>query len=101
MTVAVGEPRRAPLAAATAVTLGVGVVAWVRTLVWAADMGMGAEPGTMGLGLAGFVLLWTLMMAAMMLPAIAPLVTLYARTVRDHRRVRLERSARIRAGLGR
>jgi predicted metal-binding membrane protein len=89
MTVAVGEPRRAPLAAATAVTLGVGVIAWVGTLVWAADMGMGAEPGTMGLDLAGFILLWTLMMAAMMRPAIAPLVTLYARTVRDHRRVRL------------
>ena len=101
MTVAVGEPRRAPLAAATAVTLGVGVVAWVGTLVWAADMGMGAEPGTMGLGLAGFVLIWTLMMAAMMLPAIAPLVALYARTVRDHRRGTTRRvRLRIRAGLG-
>ena len=61
----------------------------MATLVWAADMGMGAEPGTMGLGLAGFVLIWTLMMAAMMLPAIAPLVTLYSRTVCDHRRARL------------
>ena len=59
-------------------------------MVWAADMGMGAEPGTMGLGLAGFVLIWTLMMAAMMLPAIvAARVTLYARTVRDNRRARL------------
>ena len=74
---------------AAAVTGGVGVVAWVATLVWAADMGMGAEPGTMGLGMGGFVVMWTLMMAAMMLPAITPLVSLYARTVRDRRRARL------------
>ena len=77
------------MTSAAAVTVGVGLVAWVATLVWAADMGMGAEPGTMGLGVAGFVLMWTLMMAAMMLPAIAPLVALYARTVLDHRRARL------------
>jgi predicted metal-binding membrane protein len=38
---------------------------------------------------AGFVVVWTLMMAAMMLPAIAPLVSLYARTVRDRRPARL------------
>jgi predicted metal-binding membrane protein len=89
MTLAVGASPRTPLTAAAAVTSGLGVLAWVATLVWATDMGMGAEPGTMGLGLAGFVLIWTLMMAAMMLPAIAPLVTLYARTVRDHRPARL------------
>jgi predicted metal-binding membrane protein len=89
MTIAVGVPRRAPLTAVAAVTVGIGVVAWVATLVWAADMGMGAEPGTMGFGVAGFVLIWTLMMAAMMLPAIAPLVSLYARTVRNHRPARL------------
>jgi predicted metal-binding membrane protein len=89
MTLAVGASRRTPLTAASAVTIGIGVVAWVVTLVWAAGMGMGAEPGTMGLGLAGFVPIWTVMMAAMMLPAIAPLVTLYSRTVRDHRPARL------------
>jgi predicted metal-binding membrane protein len=89
MTLAVGASRRTPLTAAAAVTIAIGVVAWAATLVWAADMGMGAEPGTMGLGLAGFVLIWTLMMAAMMLPAIAPLVSLYSRTVRDHRPARL------------
>jgi predicted metal-binding membrane protein len=47
-------------------------------------MGMGPEPGTMGLGLEAFVAMWTLTMAAMMLPAVAPLAVLYERTVRGH-----------------
>ena len=42
-------------------------------------------PGTMGLGLAGFLGTWSLMMAAMMLPSIAPVATLYARMRKDHR----------------
>jgi predicted metal-binding membrane protein len=62
--------------------LALGVVAWIATILWAFDMGMGAEPGTMGLGLPAFVGIWTVMMAAMMLPAVSPLVSLYARTVR-------------------
>ena len=59
-----------------------GIAAWIVTIAWAADMGMGAEPGTMGLGVPRFVAMWTLMMAAMMLPAAAPLASMYARTVR-------------------
>ncbi len=39
--------------------------------------------GTMGQGLAGFVALWTLMMAAMMLPSVAPVGSLYLRTLRS------------------
>jgi predicted metal-binding membrane protein len=66
----------------TIAVLGVGVAAWIATILWALDMGMGAEPGTMGLGLPAFVAIWTVMMAAMMLPAVSPLVSLYARTVR-------------------
>ncbi len=58
------------------------MAAWIATILWALDMGMGAEPGTMGLGLPAFVGIWTVMMAAMMLPAVSPLVTQYARTVR-------------------
>ena len=42
-------------------------------------------PGTMGLGLAAFLGAWTLMMAAMMLPSITPLTSLYIRTMADHR----------------
>jgi predicted metal-binding membrane protein len=89
MTLTVEARPRYRLSTIETVTIGVGIAAWVGTLVWAVDMGMGAEPGTMGLGLAGFVAIWTVMMAAMMLPAVAPLVELYARTVRDHRAARL------------
>jgi predicted metal-binding membrane protein len=39
---------------------------------------MQSAPGTMGLGAAAFLGLWTVMMAAMMLPALAPLSVLYA-----------------------
>ena len=44
--------------------------------------------GTMGLGLAAFVPVWTLMMAAMMLPSVTPTASLYAKTFRDNRAVR-------------
>lgn len=44
---------------------------------------MGNGPGTMGLGLAGFIAVWTTMMAAMMLPAVAPLGSVYLRTIRQ------------------
>jgi predicted metal-binding membrane protein len=50
-------------------------LAWAAT-AWMA-MRMGIMPGSMGLGLAAFVGAWTLMMAAMMLPTIAPLARLY------------------------
>ena len=42
----------------------------------------------MGLSFFAFLVMWTLMMAAMMLPAVAPLVSLYARSV-QHRPARL------------
>jgi predicted metal-binding membrane protein len=42
-------------------------------------------PGTMGLGFIGFIGVWTLMMAAMMLTSIAPFASLYSRTMGDHR----------------
>lgn len=44
---------------------------------------MGNMPGTMGMGVAAFVAMWTVMMAAMMLPSVAPVGSLYARTVRS------------------
>jgi len=36
----------------------------------------------MGRGIAGFVVLWTVMMAAMMLPSVSAVVSLYARSIR-------------------
>jgi predicted metal-binding membrane protein len=60
--------------------------AWAATLALA--RGMAGMAGTMGLGLALFVPVWTLMMAAMMLPPVAPTASLYARTFRENRAVR-------------
>ena len=66
----------------SSVLLIVAAAAWLATIVVARDMGV--MRGTMGLGLFGFRGVWTLMMAAMMLGSIAPLASLYARTMRDH-----------------
>lgn len=55
-------------------------LAWALTARIASSMA--PEPGTMGLGLPAFLALWALMMAAMMLPSIGPVVSLYVRTVR-------------------
>jgi predicted metal-binding membrane protein len=56
--------------------LAAAALAWVVVAVQAG--GMESEPGTMGLGAAGFLGLWTVMMAAMMLPGMAPVGALYA-----------------------
>jgi predicted metal-binding membrane protein len=45
-------------------------------------------PGTMGLGLGTFVVVWALMMAAMMLPSMAPFASIYTRSFGDRRAVR-------------
>jgi predicted metal-binding membrane protein len=52
---------------------------WVVTVMLARDMGNG--PGTMGLGLAAFLGLWVVMMAAMMLPSVAPAAVLWSRLI--------------------
>jgi predicted metal-binding membrane protein len=50
---------------------------------------MGSMPGTMGLGIGAFAGVWSLMMAAMMLPSAAPFASLYSRAVRGNRGWRL------------
>jgi predicted metal-binding membrane protein len=65
------------------------LAAWLVTVSFALDMPAG--PGTMGFGLVGFVALWTVMMAAMMLPSISPVVSLYLH------RLRSEPAGRVRA----
>jgi predicted metal-binding membrane protein len=64
-----------------------GAAAWVIVLGLA--RGMGAMPGTMGLGLPAFTAVWTVMMTAMMLPSVAPVAAMYARAVNVHRTRRL------------
>lgn len=61
--------------------------AWLWLLL--ARRGMGASPGAMGVGAAAFLGMWALMMAAMMLPATAPIASMYARTLRRHRLPRM------------
>jgi predicted metal-binding membrane protein len=64
------------------------LAAWLVTVLYAVDMP--AAPGTMGLGVLGFIALWTVMMAAMMLPSVSPVVSLYLH------RLRSEPSGRVR-----
>ena len=61
--------------------------AWAATVTLA--RGMTGMTGTMGLGLAAFLPIWTLMMAAMMFPSVAPTAALYARTFTDSRSARI------------
>lgn len=76
---AAGRPAGLLLVAAAA--------AWVWLVTgWG---GMPAMPGTMGLGLPAFLALWTLMTAAMMLPATAFVAALYARTIPTRRASRM------------
>ncbi|GGR58961.1 MULTISPECIES: DUF2182 domain-containing protein [Streptomyces] len=70
-----------------AVLLAAAAAAWAWVVTrWG---GMQAMPGTMGLGLPAFLAVWTLMTAAMMLPATAPVAALYARTITAHRASRM------------
>jgi predicted metal-binding membrane protein len=55
------------------------VAAWVLTAIRA--LGMGNGPGTMGLAVVPFLGLWLLMMAAMMLPSVAPVAVLWGRLI--------------------
>ncbi len=70
---------------ATTVTLWGGILA-AAALAWALTVHtyetMGNGPGTMGFGIAGFVGMWTTMMAAMMLPAVAPVGAVYLQTIK-------------------
>ena len=73
-------------------------LAWYLTVIGRVDMSAGT--GTMGLRLWGFLGVWALMMAAMMLPALAPFTSTYLRSIRAVRssRVRAFRTASLVAG---
>ena len=63
----------------TIVMLGVGALAWAGVIAFARRMGNGV--GTMGMPLVEFMGIWSLMMTAMMLPAVAPVASLVMRTI--------------------
>jgi predicted metal-binding membrane protein len=81
------RPRPSLATREAAFLLIVAAGAWAATVALA--RGMTGMAGTMGLGLALFVPIWTLMMAAMMLPSVAPTASLYARTVQGNRTMRI------------
>ncbi len=62
-----------------ATLLLLAVLAWVCTIAQARAMGNGS--GTMGMALGVFLLMWTVMMAAMMFPAVAPVAILWSRGI--------------------
>ena len=67
--------------------LGVAALAWAGVIAYARHMGNGV--GTMGMSFVVFVSMWSLMMTAMMLPAVAPVASLYLRTINSDRFHRL------------
>ena len=85
--VAVLEARRVPIT--SLVLAGSAILAWALTISWVRVADMGAMPGTMGMSLVSFVVMWGLMMSAMMLPSVTPFVLSYRATVVDHRATRL------------
>ena len=72
------RPRPEQATAEAGLLLLVAAAAWAGTVLLA--RGMAGMTGTMGLGLAAFVPVWTLMMAAMMLPSVAPAASRYVRS---------------------
>src|SRR5205807_1272095 len=84
-----GRPRRRPhgprmtsrLTQQGALLLGAALVAWIVTVERMSGMDMG--PGTDLGGLGWFVGIWVTMMAAMMLPSVAPMVLLFDRVAAE------------------
>lgn len=72
----------------TSFLLAAAAGAWAGVILLARGM-QPVLPGPMGLALAPFIGVWTLMMAAMMLPSAVPFVALYTRTFASRRAVRL------------
>ena len=82
-----GAPTLWRLTPQAATLLIAAAVAWVAVIAWS-PVG-DAMAGTMGLALPAFLVAWTVMMAAMMLPSVAPVASLYARSISGRRALRL------------
>lgn len=90
MATAAGQFRPAWLLRVTpqAVVLALVATAAAAWVIRQAD-GMWDMPGTMGYAFVPFLGMWATMMAAMMLPSVAPFASMYARTVSERRFPRL------------
>lgn len=73
------------LSPATAVLLIAALITWVYTIIQ--SRAMGAIPGTMGMSPIAYILMWTAMMAAMMLPSVIPLASRYIDLIATNRLV--------------
>jgi predicted metal-binding membrane protein len=71
-------PRR-DLAVAWILMVLIAALAWLLTVGQSRRTGM--EPGTMGLALPLFLVLWVVMMAAMMLPSVAPVAITWVQAI--------------------
>jgi predicted metal-binding membrane protein len=78
------SPLRLSPVGVAAVLLGLTLVAW--TLTFDRMRGMDAGPGTDLGGLGWFLGIWVTMMAAMMLPSVAPMVLAFARVTKERAR---------------
>jgi predicted metal-binding membrane protein len=85
MSTAVPSLRR--LTPHAAVLLLLAALAWLLSITGARQMA--GMTGTGGLDLLDFVGMWALMMAAMMLPSVAPVASMYQRSIQSHRALRL------------
>ncbi|HET7661943.1 MAG TPA: DUF2182 domain-containing protein [Oryzihumus sp.] len=101
-TTATSPGRRSDAAVLWAALLGVAALCWAWLLTWssAPAMSMSAPMGGSGApaALLPFLGLWVAMMAAMMLPSVAPVARLYLRVV-SARTAGLARAARVTALL--
>ena len=82
-----GPPSLWRLTPQAAILLIAAAIAWVAIIAWSRQGGSMA--GNMGLELPAFLIAWTVMMAAMMLPSVAPVASLYARSISGQRGRRL------------
>jgi predicted metal-binding membrane protein len=72
------------LSRSTVAAVSAAALLWAIVIAIARDMGNGV--GTMDLSFPAFVGMWALMMTAMMLPGVAPVASLYVRTIPAERR---------------
>ena len=82
-----GAPNLWRLTPQAAALLTAAALAWIAILAWS-PLG-GAMAGKMEFVLPTFLITWTVMMAAMMLPCVAPVASLYARSISERRALRL------------
>jgi predicted metal-binding membrane protein len=71
----------------TLALFSLAALAWAAAIARAHQLGNGT--GTMGMSLLSFIVMWSLMMTAMMLPAVALVASWYAQTIRESRWVRV------------